>query len=217
MIIKFNDKELFNLKVNLVIIKTMYKNIKKHDSFKIEDGHGSKYMDIHDAIGLSKPRYYRILNGYGFRLKDEDVRNWSKQLGIQSDYFTGKKRIKIIDADDKMWEAYFKNYNEEDLMPNEKRALNNLLEILDETTQRDFVYHYNINDAVYRLHYYFSHGSIYPDDNWQVKIDGLMERLDEMKLSDWERLDASKIENYIHIITKQNRYAQAALIRKTAE
>ena len=208
MAVKFSKEEMFNLKINLVIIKAMYGNIKRHDSFE---------GDIHEVMEFQKPRYYRVLNGHGFRFTDEDINKWSEQLGIQSDYFTGRKRIRLIDVDDKMWEAYFKNYDNVNLMPDEKRRLEKLLKALDETTQRDFIYHYNINDAVYRIHYYFSHGEKYPEDNWQVKLDGLMDSLNEIKLADWEKLDKSKIEKYISIITKQNRYAQATLIYKTAE
>lgn len=216
---KLDTETGFNTRVNLYIIKYLYRKLKKPDGF-LEDIKTStkKHLDISSIINITKPRLNRIINGENYCMPANESEYIAEIFNISKDYFKKNSLLISIHGITPIdWKCYFHqekgdnirtlNLSDAEIKDNHTKVDKALKDIIEPSY---IPKHYDKEEELYHIYYYFTKGVAYKSD---TPINQFLESLTTLKISDWKELTGSpeQLKEYQLLLKKHFEYISACL------
>lgn len=205
-------KNGFNIIVNLYIIRMVYKVMGKTKA------NGFNGVDFYkDVLSISRPRFGRICSGDNFQITKEERKNLAALFNIEETYFqANEKIIGVHQIEEVDWKCLLKSYYGlgYDVTVPSKIMNDNADKVectLKQAIKKKLIEStYDVDEPLYRIYYYFKHGTPYREESQLTKF---TRELAKLKISDWDEVleDAMQLKHYGEMLDKHNRYIQAVL------
>lgn len=208
----------FCVRVNLYIMREVFKNLKKQYS-KFQ-GRGATLKDFYKLIGIGYPKFEKIITGVNFRITKDEREKLSKTFNIEEQYFVADGSIfDVYGLDRQKWECFFdqryqKVYDIELPDKIQKRYADEVSKKLEEIKKfEDIKNVYTEDSAILRVSYYFHEGRTFKKER---PLQRLMDELDRVDVTNWDELERDKKESqlkeYREKLEKHAQYVQSLII-----
>jgi hypothetical protein len=184
----YNDSQRCTIQANLYILKKIYSNAKRHQSF------GKK--TFYSIMDISKPRYYRILGGIKFYINKQECKELGEKFGISEKCFTGEKLINLENLKEEHWSAFFKGRNEGELEVKDRNNLSIIKTKIDNVRYNNLLVEYPITSEVYRVMFYFTYGKRIEEEEASLRINRALSELETIAFNEIEKLDTIALNEY---------------------
>lgn len=185
---RYSEAQRCTIQANLYIINRIFSHTKCHKKFD-----GDTFYSI---MGISKPRYYRILGGVPFHLNKDDCEKLGRNFGISEQFFTGNNLIDFAGIKHEHWLSYFKHRNKYPMTHTDRGNLNLINTKLQNVRYKDILIEYPITSEVYRIQYYFTYGNKLEEEEASLIIKRSVSELENIEFKELEKLGSDTLNEY---------------------
>lgn len=209
----------FSTRVNLFIIRHIYRYIKKAEYFILRnESKRPVTMDIKDITGFTRKRLNDIYNGQRYDMYRRESEHLAELFNINENYFRQNGwMIDIHGLTQEDWKCYFyenhhKSVEKPKLTDSERKNKSDAVKnALDDLVKDGHIPdNYDKTTAVYHIYYYFSRHETYRP---VTELEEFLNRLDKLKISDWKEIirDPGRLEKYHRLLQMHTEYTGAYL------
>lgn len=212
-----NYQNGFCVRVNLYIIREVFKKIKKQYSKFL--GRNAVLKDFYDLIGIDRHRFQKIMAGENFRITKDEREKLTGTFNIEDGYFVADGNIFDMGLDRQKWECFFNQKFQKGYgigLPDkiQNRYHDEVSRKLGEIKKfEDIKNVYTEDSAIFRISYYFHEGRAFREEK---PIQRLMNELDRVDVTNWDELawdkKESRLKEYREKLEKHAQYVQSLII-----
>lgn len=206
----------FNIRVNLYIIRCIFKNFKEQLSKELGKEIDMSYL--YDMLNIERQQFQSICGGKNFLITKEQTEKIAKLFNIEEQYFVGDgKMFNVYGLNEQKWKCFFnvhynKKYNV--ALPEKKQkeykkevddTLNNTFKGFDEVTKN-----YNPDNPIFRVAFYCYMSRPYEKE---TLFQQFRRGLKNVEVTGWDELkdnnNIEELETCKELLEKHVQYIQA--------